>query len=316
MGLFDALLDPQFRQDLGRGLLDAGNRGAVAGLLGAPIDLTTMAMRPFGYSSEKPVLGSEWIGQKMQDAGLVSANRNPLAEALAGVALPGAAAKAAPLAYQAEATALRNAMAPTPMNTATRGQAGAVLADSEAARLERMRQQGFEPGWWRGGKSVADGSYYTPDKKAAEEFATRHGANADVREYAISPGNQFDLARTYGPEDLTSLRDVLKNDYGSKYADELLSVPGDFLGGRAPGGHIYQAVEQLSGGNGNAALKAAGFDTLNAGQELVVLNRAGTVRDKNLARFDPNKRFSPDPFAAVAGGGVGLGLLNQAADDK
>jgi len=87
-GLLNALLDPRFRQDVKRGLLDSANRGAVAGLLGGPVDLATMAMRPFGYSVEKPVGGSEWIGQKMQDAGMVSGNRNMLAEILAGGALP------------------------------------------------------------------------------------------------------------------------------------------------------------------------------------------------------------------------------------
>ena len=68
------------------------NRGLVAGTLGAPVDLASMAMRPFGYSVEKPFGGSEYIGQKMQDAGLVSAERRPLAELAAGFALPTSAA--------------------------------------------------------------------------------------------------------------------------------------------------------------------------------------------------------------------------------
>ena len=37
-------------------------------LVGAPVDLVTMAMRPFGYSTEKPVMGSDWIKQQMTDA--------------------------------------------------------------------------------------------------------------------------------------------------------------------------------------------------------------------------------------------------------
>ena len=71
---------------------DVLNRGLVAGTLGAPVDLASMAMRPFGYSVEKPFGGSEYIGQKMQDAGLVSAERRPLAELAAGFALPTSAA--------------------------------------------------------------------------------------------------------------------------------------------------------------------------------------------------------------------------------
>ena len=34
-------------------------------IAGAPVDLVTMAMRPFGYSTEKPVMGSDWIKEKM-----------------------------------------------------------------------------------------------------------------------------------------------------------------------------------------------------------------------------------------------------------
>lgn len=39
-------------------------------LVGAPVDLATMAMRPFGYKEEKPVMGSEWIKEKMTKLGI------------------------------------------------------------------------------------------------------------------------------------------------------------------------------------------------------------------------------------------------------
>lgn len=86
--LLGFLQDPQARADIGNGLKDVLNRGVVGGLLGAPVDITTMALRPFGYKTENPVMGSEWIGKKMQDAGLVSGNRNHLAEMLAGFVDP------------------------------------------------------------------------------------------------------------------------------------------------------------------------------------------------------------------------------------
>jgi len=87
--LANALRDPQFREDVLTGLKDTAYRGA-AGVLGLPVDLTTMAMRPLGYSvpDEQIVGGTEWIGKKMQDAGLVSGNRNPVAELLAGLVSP------------------------------------------------------------------------------------------------------------------------------------------------------------------------------------------------------------------------------------
>lgn len=39
-------------------------------LVGAPVDIATMAMRPFGYSVDKPFLGSDWIKEKMSAAGV------------------------------------------------------------------------------------------------------------------------------------------------------------------------------------------------------------------------------------------------------
>lgn len=95
MSLLSTFRDGQFRKDVRGGLLDAVNRGVVAGLLGGPVDLATMALRPLGYSVEQPVGGSEWIGQKMQNAGMVSPNRNFLAEVLSAVAAPVGAVRGA-----------------------------------------------------------------------------------------------------------------------------------------------------------------------------------------------------------------------------
>jgi len=39
-------------------------------ILGAPVDVATMLMRPFGYSSEKPIGGSDFIKEKMTQAGI------------------------------------------------------------------------------------------------------------------------------------------------------------------------------------------------------------------------------------------------------
>jgi len=39
-------------------------------ILGAPVDLATMAMRPFGYDVEKPFMGSEYLKEKSRSAGL------------------------------------------------------------------------------------------------------------------------------------------------------------------------------------------------------------------------------------------------------
>jgi hypothetical protein len=39
-------------------------------IAGAPVDLATMLLRPFGYSTEKPVMGSDFIKEKMTKAGV------------------------------------------------------------------------------------------------------------------------------------------------------------------------------------------------------------------------------------------------------
>ena len=49
-------------------------------LLGAPVDIATMAMRPFGYNVEKPVGGSEWLIEKSRQAGIADQPTGSLAE--------------------------------------------------------------------------------------------------------------------------------------------------------------------------------------------------------------------------------------------
>lgn len=47
-----------------KGLHDALT-GVVAGVGGLPVDLATMAMRPFGYDEQNPVMSTEWIGEQL-----------------------------------------------------------------------------------------------------------------------------------------------------------------------------------------------------------------------------------------------------------
>lgn len=84
-----AVASPQAVQ----GMQDAAGRG-MASLLGAPVDLAAMALIPAGYSHPAPVAGSEWIGQQMEQAGMVSPVRRPAAELLASIPSPAGAAKA------------------------------------------------------------------------------------------------------------------------------------------------------------------------------------------------------------------------------
>ena len=105
--IMGALKDPQFRQDVANNFRDAAYRGAVAGTLGAPVDIANMLANlgtaGYGYLGNKagmlrgsempatynePVGGSEWIGNKLRDYGVIGGNRNLTAEVIAGLGLP------------------------------------------------------------------------------------------------------------------------------------------------------------------------------------------------------------------------------------
>jgi len=47
-----------------------GVQDVPAALLGAPVDVTAAAMRPFGYKNEKPTMGSKWLKEKLTDLGI------------------------------------------------------------------------------------------------------------------------------------------------------------------------------------------------------------------------------------------------------
>lgn len=68
---------------------DLAYRG-LASVLGGPVDLATMVMRPFGYNvpEQQVVGGSEWIGKQLEDVGLVSSARAPLQEFITSMAIP------------------------------------------------------------------------------------------------------------------------------------------------------------------------------------------------------------------------------------
>lgn len=158
--ILNFLTDPDSQKAVGRGLLDAANRGMVANSLGAPVDMATqianLGVAGAGYLGHKLGLlstppdlidprsvpgSSEWIGQKMQNAGIVSANRNPVAEIGMGLLAPAAyqgAQKLSGLLYNAEQAALANAAQPS--NMVMQGQRGVIQFPSDMTRAEKSAQ--------------------------------------------------------------------------------------------------------------------------------------------------------------------------------
>lgn len=145
--LLSFLANPVERANLLRNALDATTRGVVAGTLGAPADLANLAINAgragIGYIGHKtgvlsadqmpeiidnPIGGSEWIGQKMQNAGLLSGYRNPTAEAISGGLLgpmtTAAVANRAPQIARGLLQMQENAAAPSTM--ANQGQRGMI----------------------------------------------------------------------------------------------------------------------------------------------------------------------------------------------
>lgn len=69
----------QVFQDIGRDIV-RGAQYLPYDLAGAPVDIATMAMRPFGYNVEKPVGGSEYLIEKARQAGIAQAPTGSTAE--------------------------------------------------------------------------------------------------------------------------------------------------------------------------------------------------------------------------------------------
>ncbi len=188
-----ALTDPAYYRQVGGGLLDAYNRGAVGGLLGAPVDMANgvlnagkMAAGYIGHQTGllsgdqmpqpdmMPVGGSEWIGRKMQDAGMVSPNRNMPAEMLAGLAgIPltaMAAAKAGPMVEKGIGQAMANAQMPSTLNLPQySGQRGAIAYHGSPHKFDKFKSEAIGTG--EGAQAYGHGLYLSESPAVADEYA-------------------------------------------------------------------------------------------------------------------------------------------------
>jgi hypothetical protein len=176
-------MDEQFWRDIRQGLTDAANRGVVGGLLGMPVDMATGVLNAGlmggGYLGNKlglltadqlpqpienPVGGSEWLGQKMQDAGMVSENRNPVAETLMGLLGPSAITKGGKAVYAME----QNAAMPSPLNAAMRGQLGATLWHGSPHKFDRFDMS--KVGTGEGAQAYGHGLYAAEEKGVGKGY--------------------------------------------------------------------------------------------------------------------------------------------------
>ena len=208
--LIEALKDREFLKSVYQGLTDAANRGMVAGTLGAPVDMATQAanlgIAGAGYLGHKagvfktaPELidsrnvpgSSEWIGQKMQNAGMVSANRNPVAEAGMGLLSPvafKAAQKAGGLLSGVEMKAAENAAKPSTLRQV--GQRGAIVWHGSPHKFDKFDSSKIGTG--EGAQAYGHGLYLAESPEVARDYA---GALSAAK--ATKPVGNVDLTQAY-----------------------------------------------------------------------------------------------------------------------
>jgi hypothetical protein len=159
----------------------------VAGVLGAPVDLTTMALRPFGYSvpAEQVVGGSDYIGRQMERAGLISGKRRPIAEMLGGLVSPD----------PADAAKL-GAMFIGPLAKTWDAAAAQKAVDMEAAGID-PRKIWEETGTWR-----------APDQMLRQEISD---LSAEYKPgSAYSKANQQNIYTYNSVNDADTLRNIME----------------------------------------------------------------------------------------------------------
>ena len=195
-----AVADRGFRADVARGLVDVANRGAAA-VLGGPVDLASAALRPLGYQHPAPVGGSEWIGQGMEAAGMVTPERRPAAEAMAALAVPGTlTAGARGLSRVAD---MGPVVVPSAGQIGSRSTAAAqlgVISPEGKARLLADLQAGKGSGTYRLG-DVTQGQAAGLDALFGRPGASRDVFMTDKAVEHIIERRMGD--RGYSPEDVT-----------------------------------------------------------------------------------------------------------------
>jgi len=152
------------------GLLDflQGASNAAASNISGPIDLLGMGLRGVGVPVPQNAFGgSQW----MRERGLTRDPQNRMAGLLgeaAGMSLPIAAAAKAPQIARGLLQAGDNLRAPNPMNTATRGQAGAIVYHGSPHKFDKFDSSKIGTG--EGAQAYGHGLYFADSPKVAQSY--------------------------------------------------------------------------------------------------------------------------------------------------
>jgi len=237
--VWNFLRDQQSQRQVGQGLLDSFNRGAIGNTLGGPVDIATNALNLLiagggyvghksGLLSQPPELidpakavgSSEWIGNKLQQFGAVTPNRNALAELGMGLLSPVAfkgAQKVGGALYNAETNALANAATPSTM--VMKGQRGVISFPDSMSRPEkaasvrqmaedaatRLRELGFEPTVGHSGSAMGPSSYVKVYDPQTGRFITDP---LRISDHSKGPFNSTLVHDARGPDDIQAFIDA------------------------------------------------------------------------------------------------------------
>jgi len=182
---------------------DVVNRGMIAGLAGAPVDMTNEVLKQFGLGSEKPFGGSESIGSGMESMGMVSPERHMVGELGAGLVDPfSSAATGAKLAHGMTAM--------MPLMTAYHGSPH-VFSAFDASKI----------GTGEGAQAYGHGIYVSENPVVAKKYA-------ETIKKPINSMFAEEMLQNNNPSLLQQLYDVTGNNKSSGDAGRAFMYPNDF----------------------------------------------------------------------------------------
>ena len=182
---------------------DVLNRGTVATTLGAAADIGNLPLQAIDYlskkagyptklASEKPFLGSEYIGEKMQEAGFVSPTRRPGAEFAASL-LPAAITGGPALTRYAITSAkdlaslltgkkVKEAYEGVKTAATSEGLAGRAALESEAASSTQAEKKAAEST-----KEIEEAKFATKEKLRKEADQADKQVNTSLNNISDKP---------------------------------------------------------------------------------------------------------------------------------
>jgi hypothetical protein len=181
-----------------------------------------MAMRPFGYSAEKPVLGSDWIKQKAEEYGIrpgeeADPQLNRLrqgSEFVSSFVNPAVPVRAAAAATTKSAEMLKDiAKSEAAYNLSQRAMASPAMGAGMAGPMYIVRQPGGE---FPSSRIVPDGNY--PKDKPALPFSSKLDKQLQKRIEAVQETGSNNPALKPNADAVANFFDTKMRDWYTKQA--------------------------------------------------------------------------------------------------